>query len=554
MTVYIREKVILHNRFISADYNTTILLNGSGSSKYFNYSYSDVSTFGMSINSGKSSVYSQELPWNGTFSVSYMASQGDLQAAGAFYSIYSNDQFSVTVVYSNGGLVYRIMSAGNLVDTIPVTIPTPNSTWWPFLTGDDRNRLFNSYFVQKVDLSFSGRDCWISVVSHNDLEFTSKTWSCLQAHRAVNQEISSQDIQVRSHFGKFVFGYDTNTNSSGSNQRIFIGNVYMAGNLNRVSALRLNLIADQLATKLPQSQCQVAYDWNKLSDVSTNGCASYGQFNAIPLSHSFLHTPNFYDCGAVQAANNESSVKIHLCNPHPTTTDVSNVNLAKTRTQLSFNDVISRVTNFEGYNPVVTFDNSNNISSLYLLADKQSGFRTLLTPSFTATNQITIGLSFNLNISSFPTTVLNAINSSITVRVIVRQRFLGQDNIEAVFDIARSKVDNNAFTIKRTTRGGITSNPVSINTGSFAYKSSWTIQASKSRTLSASINEAITDANGVVTQSTLNPVTQASNELELAIETQICYGLFHDCYKPDYITDKNAVLQISQFLLDINQS
>ena len=45
-----------------------------------------------------------------------------------------------------------------------------------------------------------------------------------------------------------------------------------------------------------------------------------------------------------------------------------------------------------------------------------------------------------------------------------------------------------------------------------------------------------------------------SSEIEVALETAVCYGPDHRCFKPEYIVDRYSVLQITDFELNIHSS
>src|SRR5690606_15037215 len=139
---------------------------------------SDLSDSGLSqfsANSGE--ILSEELPWEGTFSVNVVINKEEIEGP---VTLYSTDHFEVTLELDDETVKYVVIDAnGHTVTGVNVDVEAPEASKWSHLIGADRDAYFAAHIPNKVELAFEGRDCWLNVININNRVFTSEVWGCL---------------------------------------------------------------------------------------------------------------------------------------------------------------------------------------------------------------------------------------------------------------------------------------------------------------------------------------------------------------------------------------
>ena len=447
-TITIIEGLIFLNALTSSNHQTIQAIGGNNP---VTVNTGSLTSNGLSASASGNTVYAAELPWKGTFSVNVWFDR-DVCDENIELTIYSCTHFAVVAVVNQGAATvqYKVKDAtNNVVITIDVDVQSPNTTWWTQLTGDDRDNFFESFIPHKVELGFSGRDCWLTVVSVNNQVVESGVWGCLVPDSEVVTNIgTNNDIEIRDHFGTFNLGYNSLTKSTNPQGAVTISYVYLvAGVVETLGVCAPQIVAAPYnnLTQIDaddQVTCRVAFDWSRVS-LLPNGSnceavgpnCQYGYFQTIQYSHSLLYVPLYQECGTVTPIADDVAVKTHICSEcgalisgTPTCTGDGN------KTSIGLLDLVVLAASFEEYNPTVDFVSNSSIN-LYLVADYQAGVRSVMTPTLPSSGLSSIAqlnLSFTFSVVSFPSEALNGDNEDPAAEVVLNIRLFGQETISIV--------------------------------------------------------------------------------------------------------------------------
>ena len=555
-TIAIIEGLVFFNPLLNSDSNTTTILETDP----FTIDANSITENGLAGNSDSNTVFPTELPWEGTFSVNVFinktAAQGDV-------IVWSNGHFKVVLNAQEDTVVYTVQDlSGNQLLTLTTDVETPNTNWWTHLTGAARTEFFNALIPQKVELAFAGRDCWLTVIGINDKVTESGVWGCLVPESSdIGDIATSNNVEVRKHFGTFHLG--DSTNAEGAISFVF---VYMVGgnqkSLKKLTPLIVVGDGSNAPTTLPAGFCEIAFDWSHISilpggsncaAVSTN--SAYGAFSGASFSHSFGYIPPIQYCQNLIRNPGDFGTKHHICE-QDTTLATQGVSVAAGSTvNLNLLDLVVLSTSFEDYNPTIALNGDADNADIWLVADNEAGIRTVVAPELSGTvssiNSVSFG--FNLSVVSFPYNVLNAKNADPTAEIVFNVRLFGQKTVSVVFHVRR---EGEGFKVSRSFQGALkdVNDVANITTdegiqygGDVSF--TWTAQA-----FDAAISDSLaTDETSTAWSGQL--ADESSSEIEVSFQTYLSYGPTHGYFQPtDFIADRNAVFKLSGFRLEVTSS
>ena len=451
--ITIVEGLIFFNPLIQNNYQTVQVLSETNP---VTVKETACSANGLSATDASNTIYSPELPWAGTFSVNVLFDR-DACDEDVEITVYSTAYFAVTAVLAEeaASVQWNVLdTSGNVVASVEADVQNPNSNFWPQLTDDDRDDFFNSYVPQKVELGFNGRDCWLSIVGTNNQVSESGVWGCLIPTTESCVDIgSNDDIEIRNHFGTFTLGYNALTNAANPKGALYISYAYLvAGGDQTLGVLAQEIAAaaynpDVQISASDDVTCVVTFDWGRVSLLpagsscqTVNAASQYGSFQAVQYSHSLQYIPQYQYCGTVTPIADDVAIKSHICSECGSLiVGTPAVNAAGSTTSLSLIDFVVLAASYEEYNPTVVI-NSRSDADLYLVADHESGIRTVVAPTVSGGLQsiASINIQFTLAVVSFPADVLNAVNANPLAEIVLNIRPFGQQTVSIVFYVNRT--------------------------------------------------------------------------------------------------------------------
>ena len=556
--VVIVDGLIYYNHLIATDHLTIQLLENNGSD-VFSINTGALAQYGLNAVDDSNTVYSAELPWEGTFSVHAMIPNDNAQGNATI--LFSTTHFVVTVaIDEDGNLQYAVEDAsGNTVASLEVEIDQPNAGWWAGV--GNRAALLSSVIPQKVEIGFQGADCWLSIVSINDQVFQSGVWGCLVPNpQTLCQSVSTTAIDIRLHFGTFYLGYDIISGSANTQNIAYLSNVYLvAGDGETVGRLTPQVTVQPYNPEVQNTNqdgfCVLAFDWNRVSilpDDNTNQCTDVPAnsdngltLQGITYSHALYYVPPYTDCGTIQPQDSDPAVKTHLCDAQ-----CASVELTAAETQFQLYDILAISNNFDSYNPIISVQDDGT-PLVYLVADNEPSIRTIISPpySFISGLGATFSFSIGFRLASFPYSILNAANPDPVAELVINARIFGQQTFTAVLLIQRTADDNEVFQIVRQlggTLGNSAGNQTITTSGNVTYSFDATVQFDGT-SLTGAFDDALyqnaTYANDQLGY-TANYNDDASSEIEITIQAFFSPGPQHG-YEPLKLTpDRSAVLEV----------
>ena len=450
-TLTLREKIIFANALKSEDHETIELLENPASSA-LKFNKADLTSLGLTITDDDNYAYSLEMPWNGTFSLTYFVPINKI--SNNVQPIFSTNQFVVTASYNDPYITYTVSTETDTALTFTIENQSPDYDWWSTLSSEEKAGIFDNYIGQKVDLLFSGHDCWLSVTGVNDVHETSDTWSCLQPNVLQNSEVDVQDSKIRDHFGRFKLGFDGLVNQTVGD--ITVSNVYLIGTLRQLHIFRANLTVGETSNGFTSESCEIGWDWGKLSTLPPTvdsicslrkyiktcqlaNLSSYGPIGVIDLSHAFKYLPEYVECGNVGDSSEGQSVRTHICSNYEIYAESQSIEYTtlKANSSLTFFDLIALSSDSDRANLAVDILGAAKHGKLYLVAEKFSRLRSVIPANFPIRKVNDVDFKFTLNILSYANEVLNADGSTILIKVGLKLRLFTSNTIDISFMIGR---------------------------------------------------------------------------------------------------------------------
>ena len=567
-------KGLIYFNELTQDSHQTVYLIDHDSYDPVHINAGSLSAVGLSATDNSNFAYSPELPWEGHFSVNLWIPRGQSDKT---LNVFSTEHFAVTVAITEGSLNYRVADqSGQTVASVPVTLDQPTTAWWAGAEG--RDALLDAYIPQKVELGFEGSDCWLTVVSINNEVFESEVWGCLVPDSAIISNLASDSfVDIRNHLGAVHLGHNTLANTHNPDDALYISNVYLVGGKDE----SLRILAPKMVAKpfnadvqnnTAEGLCDPAFDWDRVSILPAGegalsglpgtgssscsnifGTSTHGQtLKGVQYSHAFKYIPQYSICGTVAQKAGDLALKTHICDRVAVDS-----RLEITGTSLNFNlyDFVAYSSNFEDYNPTITVTGSS--PSISLVADNEASVRAVITPDVSVETVSTVSLQLEFKVVSFPWIIYNAIHADPTVEIVINARIFGQKTISASFFIKREATGDN-FYIIRELRGPLTPVPGANVTFSSEGHVSYQLQSEPTadgRDLNAAVSDLVTDVATTVDQGNYagSYTDQSSSSIEISIQTFLSYGPTHGYFRPEFIPDRSAVIEISNLSFAVSK-
>eukprot|EP00331_Platyophrya_macrostoma_P030794 CAMPEP_0176458092 /NCGR_PEP_ID=MMETSP0127-20121128/32378_1 /TAXON_ID=938130 /ORGANISM="Platyophrya macrostoma, Strain WH" /LENGTH=456 /DNA_ID=CAMNT_0017848577 /DNA_START=1132 /DNA_END=2498 /DNA_ORIENTATION=+ len=434
--------MIFFNSLKKNDHKTIKLVEDTGIETVV-YNPEKVEEEGLAIEDSSNYIFSQELPWEGIFSINLLISKSQA-TAGIPFTVYSTSQFAIIATEQTAAVSYEIIDkSGTQVAVVEASVEEPEDSWWPHLKENARHEFFGRYTPQKVELFFQGTQCWLNVVSINDKSFKSQTWECLLPTEAEIRSVGTEldDIRVRNHFGAFRLGYNALTSAFNSPSKILISNVYLVAGTKSLSILRPqikvpNFTSTQAKTAEHES-CKVSWEWSQVNLLPVNDktlqtalrlapteCkeltnSEYGSSKGVQFIHSFRNVPEYHHCGSVKQQRDDQIVKTHLCKQS------ISANVIEFDSILTTRDFFTLAANSEDFSSLIVVKDDDSEASMYLVANHDTSIN-MLASIREPLHDTQLEFHFNLAVVSFP-------HTKSTAEFTVNFRLLGQKTISTVF-------------------------------------------------------------------------------------------------------------------------